>query len=64
MTFLKRHVINAFTFARTGHTETGADCIIWHNVVFTSACDLQKAPKSSYSSNTFAASFILMKSSV
>lgn len=33
MTFLKRHVINAFTFARTGHTETDADCIIWHNVV-------------------------------
>ena len=33
MTFLKRHVINAFTFARTGHTETGADCIIWHNYV-------------------------------
>ena len=33
MTFLKRHVINAFTFAKTGVTENGDNCIVWHNVV-------------------------------
>ena len=33
MTFLKRHVINAFTFARTDLTENGEQCILWHNVV-------------------------------
>ncbi len=33
MTFLKRHIINMFTFAHTDRTETGADCIVWHNVV-------------------------------
>ena len=33
MTFLKRHIINAFTFAHTGITENGDQCIIWHNHV-------------------------------
>lgn len=33
MKFMKRHVVNAFTFARAGKAEDGSDCIIWHNYV-------------------------------